>query len=206
MSKALETLREALYGTTVIQPISSESKGGSLGIHCRQVVGQEKAWVKLADELLLVAESHSLSIHVCRRYVRKDARMLFCWFIGIEAKSAKALVEAVDLLVPVLARGPEFSRALARAEPTPVKTPVSTYPEPPPKAVIIKAAAQREFQVGDDPVVPAGFKPTLRNIGGGMQEMPLPHTFRDFNKPKPGSTRGAYGGSGIGGGRPKGES
>lgn len=216
MSKALDDLRDALYGTTLVQPISHEGRGGSLGVLCRQVPGQEKAFIRLVDEILAQTQHWTTPIHLCRRYVRKDDRMVFGWFLGVEAKSAADLVKAVQELTPILARGPVIGRVVAEeqvlAPPTPVKKYVSQYADKTPQAVKdadgeqVESApqrTQREFENGPDPVAPKNFKPQLRVLAVGtdergkrttIEEMQLPHTYKDNNIPQPGSTKGAYGG------------
>lgn len=227
MSKALDQLRDGLYRTTLVQPLDFEGRGGSISVMCRQIPGQEKAWVKLVDALLLKAEAKGITVHVCRRYIRKDGRMAFGWFLGVEAKSALALIDAVKDLVGVLEGGPGFAKAVAEVEvPMPTKKYVSPYQDKTPKSVqdaldgdsVERSAAtreHREFEVGPDPVAPKGARlPALKVISMGtddkgmrtsVEEMPLPHTYKDSNKPKPGKTKGAYGGSGVGSGRPMGE-
>lgn len=233
MSKALDELRDALYGTTLVQPLSHEGRGGSLSVLCRQSPGQERAWIQLVDTMLsLTAHWPPNKLHVCRRYVLKDERMAFGWHIGIEAKSAAELVEAVRELSLILANGPKIAKTLEKTEaisvPVAPKKYVSPYADKTPQSIKEGLAEDgtpvgssasprevREFDSGPDPVAPKGAQPpSLRIIATGtddkggrttIEEMPLPHTYRDFNKPKPGKTRGAYGGSGVGSGRPLGE-
>lgn len=210
MSKALDQLRDGLFRTTLVQPISFEGRGGSVSVMCRQIPGQEKAWVKLVDALLMKAEFKEISVHVCRRYIRKDGRMVFGWFVGVEAKTAAALVDAVQELAPILEDGPTFAKDVPQAPPPAPKKYVSPYQDKTPQHVKdglaqdghpmeTTAAPRAPEESGPDPEAPPGFNFAMKNLGNGHSEMPLPHVYtKDRNSPQPGSTRGAYGGGKTG--------
>lgn len=198
MSKSLEALREALYGTGLVQPIDVKGRGGSVSFLCRQLPGQEAPWIAVVDQLLLLAEEKSLDLHICRRYVRRNGGMVFGWFLGIETKNAASLVEAAGAIVEVLKtakpdlspaapapRGATNSRQgtlvmkpLTRQE---IESHTKAFPRPPNEA-------------GPDPVAPSNVIPALKVVARGQDEkgrptdiveMPLPHTYKDLNVPKP---------------------
>lgn len=212
MNKAPQALREALYETGLVQPIELSGRGGNVSCLCRQIPGHEKSWIRVVDSILEVAEENKIDVHVCRRYIRKNDRMVFGWFLGVEAKSAKALVEAIDLLVPVLKRAQEF----ILDEPDPVvRKPARPYADKTPESIkralaldginIGTVAPQRDpTSSGPDPVAPKNVVPALRVVNSAIdnngkrtiiEEMPLPHVYgsMDMNKPRPGSIKGATG-------------
>lgn len=211
MSKALQTLREALYATGLVQPLNATSHGKGVSVICRQLPGYEKPWLQVVDRLLEAAEAAGHDIHICRRYVRKEGRMVFGWHLGVEAKNAKTLVEVVDLLVPILKMGQELS--VAPPEAIPVQKHRSAYQDRTPDSIkkgleaegtpVGTTAPRRapEF-VGPDPEAPPEIKTHLTVVQRGrdtkgkpttIEEMPLPHVYQELNKPKPGSIKGAKG-------------
>ncbi len=62
------------------------AKKGSASYLFRQVPGQETNWLKFIEKLLHVAEDNSLDIHICRKYLLKDGKMVFGWHIGLNGK------------------------------------------------------------------------------------------------------------------------
>ncbi len=195
MNKAIQILHDALSSTGLVQPIESISKGGSASCLCRQVQKYEKAWLRLIDMILEAAHDNNIDVHICRRYIRKDGRMVFGWFIEVSAKSAKLLPDAVNILLPIL----KESQKIVLEEPVVLKSnrPVSIVNE-------TTASRRSPSPSGPDPKVPKGVVPALRLINTGidtngnatyMEEMPLPHVYTDLNKPKDGSFKGATTGS-----------
>lgn len=203
MSKAVESLREALYATGLVQPLDSDGRGGYVYCLCRQVPGQEASWIKTVDQLLTAADG-SVDLHVCRRYVRREGRMVFGWFIAVETKNAKDLVTAVDVVVEVL-KGARASLTVAPAAPH-----QSQYRDR--QSVVEKKVLGGQNQhgtnagrrapeyVGPDPESPENFRPMLRTISSGTDskgrvhdvvEMQLPHVYGDMNVPKHKDGKGA---------------
>lgn len=202
MSKALETLREALYGTGLVQPVEAKGRGGDVSILCRQLPGQEAAWIAAVDRLLTVAEEKGIDLHVCRRYVRRQGSMVFGWFLGIEAKNAASLIEAAGAVTQVLKEAkPELAPAEAPRPPQQPK-----YETDAQVAQRIMSAKRRvktlttaspraPERLGPDPMPPPRARgPELRVIAQGTDEkgrptdvveMPLPHTYKEQNVPKP---------------------
>jgi hypothetical protein len=178
MSKPLQLLREALYSTGLVQPLDGGGRGGSIHLLCRQVSGQEQGWIQAIDRILALAETMGFETHLCRRYVRKDGKLAFGWFISVEAKSAKELTGAVEALVQTLR-----------------STPVAKPRVQAPKAAVIRkmtGADPREPSDDlEDPVPPPDLKISLKKTRDGQEEMPLPHVYGDINRPKPGSNKGA---------------
>lgn len=191
MSKALQTLRDVLFTTGMVQPIESSGRGGTVSVLCRQLPGSEKLWLQVVDALLKTAEEESIDLHVCRRYVRKAGQMVFGWSVGVTAASAKGVVEAVEKLVPVfssISPLPESPRPVAAAAI--------------PRQVVhgTKARPRAAERFGPDPVPPPRLQVGVRVIRNEVdaqgqrhiiEEMQLPHVYEDINKPKPGSEKGA---------------
>lgn len=197
MSKAHDAIREALYGTGLVQPVVAEGKGGVASFLCRQVQGQEAAWLKVIDRLLTLGEEANLNLHVCRRYVRRDGHMVFGWFVGVETKNAASLVEAADRIVVVLKTS---------SAPLPVSAPnVGTQPRYATDRQVMnqvlkgeditaltRARPRAPEKLGPDPIAPPTVIPSLRTISQGTDEkgrpndvveMPLPHTYKELNVP-----------------------
>jgi hypothetical protein len=208
-------LRSALLGTGLVQPVDSaltrSGKRSSLEVLCRQIPGQEAPWLKIVDGLLEAFESAKVSLHLCRRYLRKNGRMAFGWHLELSG-SMSEIKSGVRDAIEVL--------ALARPTlDTPMARPRAARP----------AAAVREPDLGEEapgedlgPVrapgppakvqaPPPGFVPRLRVTRNDVdeetgrpfvvEEMALPHVYREMNKPTEGG-RGAT--KTAGGERPKG--
>lgn len=197
MSKTLEVMREALYGTGLVQPVDVKGRGGSVSFLCRQLPGQEASWIAVVDQLLALTEEKSIDLHVCRRYVRRNGGMVFGWFLGIETKNAKSLVEAVGAIVAVLKTAkPDLQAA--------VQAPTAAAPKQ--SSLVLKPLTRNEIEqhtkafprppneAGPDPVAPRGVSPSLKVVSRGQDEkgrpmdvveMQLPHTYKDLNIPKP---------------------
>lgn len=207
MSKSLEALREALYGTGLVQPVDAKGRGGAVSCLCRQLPGQEAPWIAVVDQLLSVADGNSLFVdfHVCRRYVRREGKMVFGWFLGIEAKNAAGLVEAVGAIVTILKSAKPSLTSIVQAAPQSQQAPQA------PQQFALKPLSQKEInehtrahrrppeESGPDPVAPDRAPvPRLKTIARGQDEkgrptsiveMPLPHTYKELNIPK--SVQGA---------------
>jgi hypothetical protein len=227
--EALELeLKSALLGTGLVQPVSSEARRAgakwfSLEVLCRQTPGQEAPWLGVVDQVLSLTEAAPLSLHICRRYLRKNNRMVFGWHIGLSG-SLTEVEAAVQAVVPVLvAARPE----LDGAAPAPARPPARAGgreapeegdgPEDAPEAG--PARRSQPLAPGRHPPAkdvtprppgppasgvtpPEGFIPRIRvvknEVGADgklriIEEMPLPHVYREMNKPfDPDSTRGAF--------------
>ena len=96
-------LKSALLGTGLIQPITSKVAKGKLEVLGRQVPGQQAAWLKVVETLVTSVKSPWL--HVCRRYLEKDGRMVFGWHLGVDAPNQKVLTQVVrEVFETVLAK------------------------------------------------------------------------------------------------------
>lgn len=218
-------LRSALLGTGLVQPVDSKvhpagaKATSSIQILSRQVPGQEAAWLEVVDQLLALEETLPVSLHVCRRYLRKNGKMVYGWHLGLSGTMSE--LEALSAaIVPVLAAArPSLDApaapARSRAARPPPEAPQEA-PEAPPEPR--QAARSRPLAPGQRPPpreapprepgapaagveAPEGFIPTLRvtkrEIGDDGKErieetMPLPHVYREMSRPRPGSKRGAY--------------
>lgn len=202
-------LQSALMSTGLVQPLEVKGRGGRVEILCRQMPGQEGPWLRVVETLLVALQSIVPSpLHVCRRYVLKDGKLAFGWHLGFETPNTKALQAVVEVAVQVLGTAkPELpsvtayeaqdevtaavvpaarSRALAPGQHPPRREPVPRAPgaparldAPPPGRVEAIRVVKRE--VGEDG------RQTI------VEEMPLPHVYRDLNKPVRKGGRGAVG-------------
>lgn len=197
------TMKSSLLGTGLVQPVSSSSSRGRLEVLCRQVPGQEAAWLRVVGQLL---EAQEDGLHVCRRYVRRDGRMVFGWHLGLETRSVRALGAAVAALTAVLegARptltgaapaqdagegesqrdSPSVAAPPSRPLPAGVHPKREAYPRPPgPSARVPPPQESATIKVISHEVDEDGNVVTI-------EEMPLPHVYGEMNRPTAGG-RGA---------------
>lgn len=202
-SKATMKLQSALISTGLVQPVSEESKGGYLEVLCRQIPGQEKAWLRVVESLLVYSErSDSFKFHICRRYVMKNGQMVFGWHISIDCKNTKTLDRTVDVMVAEVLEEVRASLAEPAAEPPP------QHPQAQPQAV--RAAPRQPLAPGQHPPTrvppprppndpgtvvgtpPANFAPAVRVVQNTrdergkvtiVEEMALPHVYSELNVP-----------------------
>lgn len=209
-------LCSALLGTGLVNPIDSgvekSARRLTLWALCRQIPGGEKAWIAVIDQLLaLELDQAGLDLHVCRRYVRRDSRMAFGWYLALSGP-AKELEAPLQGVVQVLQEAkPRLDGPVARAVLAP-QEPVLAPPAPPgapDPGTLQPRPPGAPARVG---APPPGYNPnprvTLRTVDPETgrahveMEMPLPFVYGEMNKPTAGG-RGAraYTGKGPGGGR-----
>lgn len=213
-------LKSALLGTGLVQPVESGLDrwrgGGEVEVLCRQVPGQEAPWMRVVDQVLALTEAAPMSLHLCRRYLRKNGRMVFGWHVAMSGKMSelKSVVEAVvSVLVearPQLDAAAPARRARqaqpaphqddeepeeAREDPNRFTPPHTPGQRPPPTAPVPRAPGPPANGVHP----PAGFVPSIRVVKNEVDEegnrhieeiMPLPHVYHEMNKPTAGG-RGA---------------
>lgn len=190
---ALNTLRESLFATGLVQPLDGSGKGKSVSLLCRQIKGQEASWILAIDKILEASEAEGFHSHICRRYVRREGRIAFGWFLEFSASSAKGLVSVVD-------RVSEILRATPRSTEQAPAQKIFTSAKNPGRSSNSSTAAPRSGEVQVDTPPPTNFKVRMVETRIGtdkdgrptfVQEMPLPHVYEDINAPKPGSNKGA---------------
>lgn len=198
-TKAETELREILLNTGVLLPVKSTGKPNKVSVLCRQVPGQEKAWLKGLTALLRTAAFHEFEVHACRQYVLKDENLAFGWHLSIEQKNAKELGLA---LVHVRTALKDVEPELTAPTPQP-----SQPSRPPRRAQLSKellarqkryqrstTAHPRQLDPTPDVVAPGGAQPvrletivSTRDNKTGKPivevEMPLPHTYGEVGKP-----------------------
>lgn len=200
MTKIENDLKQALSSTGLVQPIEAKSKSYSVEVLCRLLPGAEAKWPATAERLLRVGLQAGIDVHVCRRFVLKDDKMVFGIHIGITSKSAKSLpgeVELVlaELLVPAQVgdEAEELLKPGRRLTKEQIKAMTKAHPQPPGPPASVKPP-------------PPGFKPAIRVVQSGVdangrkvsvEEFPLPHQYgRDRNAPND-KGRGAVGSAGA---------
>lgn len=177
MKKAEQILRDALAMTGMVIPLTSTGRGGSVEFLCRQIPGQEASWLGVVESLLKWGEEKSNikdRLFIARRYLLKDGKMVFGWFVGIDMPSATKLQDACKTMAELISgHQAELSPAVSTA---------------PPQRGAVKAP-------------PARGGPSITVVSRGtdgegkdyeVTEMPLPHVSRDLNAPTTGSTKGAF--------------
>lgn len=189
-------LRTALMATGLLMPVSSSDNPKNFWILCRIVPGQETAWLKVVENILLSHEADvdwkdKPDIVLARRYVAKDGKMVFGWYLSIIAKSVKELEKAEHFLHRHLE---EARPTLTSPEQVPQKAPVvpgrtlAPGQHPPPRAPVARSASEAL----STPEPPRNFSPALRVVKKSfdekgrletVEEMPLPHVYRELNTP-----------------------
>jgi hypothetical protein len=205
MSKKTLQFQQALMSTGLVQPLSEKSKGGHIEFLCRQVPGQERGWLQAVDGFLKCEEELAdspkpFTLHLCRRYLRREGQMVFGWHVGIDAKSAKDLELVLDTLTVEVLEGLKPSLVTSQTGPVgppepPVavavahQEPLSPGRHPPPRPATPRAPNAPGTVIGTPP---QDFSPTLRVVQNSrddhgkvtiVEEMPLPHVYSDMNKP-----------------------
>jgi hypothetical protein len=216
--------QSALLSTSLVQPVNAKSRGKTLEVLCRQMPGQERPWLALVQEMLVVADAMSFNLHVCRRYVLKDGELAYGWNLGVDAPNPKKLAEAVDCLVKVLAKAKPVLQSAATQEPHRFVPRPTLVPDRPKFGQKQQAAPQNNTArlphnrgpnrgkvtgrptprpPGEEAPIdeaPPGFSPRITTIKEEIdsdgrktviQEMPLPHVYREMNVPSKPGGRGA---------------
>jgi len=195
-------LRNAIIGTGVLQVLPLKNK--KLSVFCREVPGQGKEWLKAVDRLLLRVEMLNLNgtdvdVLIARRYMRKDNRVAFCWYIEVEGKNAKLLESVIwefeSTLASVQPEAAPMMTALPVAEES-AAAPGRTRPLAPGKRPGVTARKKKpsadDLTPGESQLPPEGFKSALVLASSGRDEkgaptseevMPLPHVYRPMNEP-----------------------
>lgn len=195
-------LRSALMATALVQPVSHSDNAKHFWVLCRMVPGQEPPWLKVVEAVLLdfdsaTWEGEKPDLVIARRYVAKDGRMVFGWYINIVAKTVKDIERMVSLLETHL----ETAKPTLTPRPAPRYTEDEAVDEPPPQRTRALPAGQHPANMQaakprpasesyPQRPPPANFKPTLRVTKKGKdgqvleEEMPLPHIHgSDMNTP-----------------------
>lgn len=187
-TKAELELKSALISTGLVLPVESEGKGGHVSILCRQVPGQDKAWLQIVKELL---EEES-TLHLCRRYLVKYKQLVFGWHIEFTVKNSKAAEVMVESLNKVLSKA---KPTLERVQEEPVERAVLTQlPETVRRGRRVADPDPEPLHVGPQQVRGVRVVEQGRDAKGKpwtVQEMPLPHVSRDLNAPTSPKSKGA---------------
>lgn len=154
--------------------------------------GQERAWLETLARLLLAAETHKLKVHLCRRYILKDGQMVFGWHVQIDSPNAKSVKSQIEPLLEVLkaARPSLVQEPVAAQSPEPAVQPMPRgRPQRPPGTTAHPRSPNEPARVQR---APEGFQPSLTTVRDDVdedgkrhieQEFPLPHVFREMNRP-----------------------
>lgn len=161
-NKTEELIKEALAMTGLISPVSSDRVWAGWELLCRQVPGQEGPWLQTVDRLLRWEASRPSGrtpdrLFIARRYLLKDGKMVFGWYLKLNCKSAEGLREATESLVEVL-KGSKPQRASGG--------PLAAPQRPPSTAIrVIQNSTDDDGNVHE------------------ITEMRLPHVGKDMNTP-----------------------
>lgn len=169
-ARAELALKSALLGTGLVQPVESMARTGHVEVLCRQVPGQEKAWLEVLKQLL-VLEKDGISLLLARRYVLRNDALAFGWHVQVNA-AGKLLGAAVEAMVEVLAKAkPTLSAATPQVVATPRPAVVQSAPDTPrPGGETYIRVVRREIDEETGQLIVE-------------EEMPLPHVYRDLNRP-----------------------
>lgn len=142
--KTEEQVSDALKGTGMVVPLSSDRVWSGWDFLCRLVPGQEKNWLKVVNSLLKWAETRAKTdIFIARRYLLKDGAMVFGWYIRLQAKGAKDLKVASEEVCKILGS----SRT---STPAPVKK-VGTSSS---KLTVVRSSVDDKGNVNEEIVMP----------------------------------------------------
>lgn len=170
-------LRSALLGTGQVQPVESRHGTGFVEVLSRQVPGQEQAWLRTAEAMLLAFKDQPGEFHLCRRYVLRGDQMVYGWHLGLHVPASR-LTQILSRLRPVLeAATPRLGDPVAAA-PAPVTAPAGAGGQP---RTVPRGTGGPPIRVVRDEITDAG-----EHIV--EEEMALPHVTRDLAAPaRPGA-------------------
>lgn len=211
MTKVEMILQDALMTTGVVVPRQTSSKGGRVDVLCRPVPGSDRPLMAMVDQLLAGAEKAGVPVHVCKKFVRKDGKMVFGWNFSVESKTVKELADAVAKVKAVL---DAVELAIIPKEDAPeqlAQEPEAAPAQPGPKSeyktdqqvarslgITIDSQAGRlgrlaptksttQYKVGEKVSGPRiSLVQTGQDTDGRpimVAEMPLPHVTRELNVP-----------------------
>lgn len=182
MTKLEVFLKSKLLDSGLVQPVSSSSKGGSIEILCRARFGQDKDWLDQVLQILLECEKFGLEVLIAKRYLLKEGRMVFGWYLKFTAKNAAELNKKV---MEVFTKVDLMSKSV-------VSSNVPVRPAPPgvhPK----KIPAPRPPQTSGPDPIPSNVSPRIKRVERKFDqesgrvtevfEMPLPHVTKPMNIP-----------------------
>lgn len=182
-------LQSALLSTGLVQPltVNSGKAVGGITIMCRQVPGQEPAWLKVVQDLLFAARTNGFEILIARRYVLLGEKMVFGWFLQLYG-GPKDVEHYFEMLRGIL----EDARPTLSSPLPPSQAPYQNAPQPQPPVqeqpprVPSQPQPQQPRGTGERTfsprVIQSGFdQNTQREIE--VIELPLPNTSKDLNKP-----------------------
>ena len=195
-------LRSALLGTGLVQPVDSSvtrsGKTTTMEVLCRQVPGQEAQWLRQVDALLARFEDGKMSLHLCRRYLRKNGQMVFGWHLGVSGSMSevragvRAVIEVLAGARPTLDGAPRqapspgrpASQRAAPEEEAPLEDPGPGRAPGPPAAVVPQKPGTFRLRTISRDVDQETGAPFI------VEEMQLPHVTKEMNRPTAGG-RGA---------------
>jgi hypothetical protein len=184
--------------TGLLQPVSSSDNPKNFWVMCRIVPGQEPAWLRIVETILVSHEANvdwvdKPEIILARRYVAKDGKMAFGWYVSIIAKSVKDLEKATQVLQmhledarPTLTSVTQVPQRAPVVEPVGRALPPGQHPRP--RAPDARVAGEAL----SNPEPPKDFTPAIRIVKKGfddkgrletVEEMPLPHVYKELNTP-----------------------
>jgi hypothetical protein len=185
-SQAELALKSALLGTGLVQPVDAVTGRGVVEVLCRQVPGQEAPWMRIVDGLLQKLEATPDALHIGRRYVRRNGQLVFGWHLGLRAPKAAEFGVLVAAACEVLATAkPE----LTPAAPARRRRAAAAVEEP-----------DEDEEAPDEPARPSAPVRPIKVVRRSTdedgstvieEEMPLPHVYRDLNRPAYAGARGA---------------
>lgn len=171
----------------MLQIVKAEVKKTSANYLCRIIPGKERTWLDLMGSLLQVFEKSDCEIHLCRKYVLKNGKMVYAWNIGFKGNMNTAeSIFASNLVPESLPGGKQKKVGLAK----------------PSKAILNGLQPRSPSPSGPDPEIPPGTKIAMtiikkeKGADGSLtviEEMPLPNVYRDLNVPKHAFGKGAKG-------------
>lgn len=178
--------------------------GGGYGkrqwLMARQVPGREKTWLKAVQAMLEKwgeETEKGTELVIARRYILKNKKMVFGWYISVEHKSAAEVKQVFANLIEVVNGFAGTFEAEPEDEPAPQPTAKAqkqgkrpTHLQATPANIASQTTARPRPPEGTpDPVAPQNYVPRAKLVTTGPNgakeviEMPLPHVYGELNRP-----------------------
>lgn len=192
-------LKMALMSTGLVTPVDGSEHLRNFHVLCRQVPGQEKTWLQVVESILKIPPIDNVEFFLARRYLLKDEKLAFGWYVGVHAKTVKDLDYAVAALELELGMfKPSLTRPAPEHAPPADPDPAPAYRRPlapgqhPSHVQRNRQPTAGELIPSSGQVAPNGFSPRLTTVKSSydakgrqeiVQEMPLPHVHSEMNRP-----------------------
>lgn len=162
-----EQLAMSVNFTGMLQTVDVSGSKSEIAILSRQVPGQEKAWLDVLTKLLKSRASSLVDLLICRKYLIKNNRLVFGWYISLRGINTASVQEACT----------ELKAVLAKARPSLEDTKPST-----PQVNVPRVLAQEPASAHGGLRVISRSRDARGNVVT-EEEFPIPHVYGMMNIP-----------------------